>query len=329
MFSIYEQPGANTAQKLVGVSSAVLAVLVVAIAGCSPDYERLSEVNNYVGAAAQPAQLAAVCQAAGSSHDLPSALKESSGLAQSRVDPNRFWTHNDAGNAPIIYAVSSQGSLSAQVRVNGVSSEDWEDIAAGPCGGANCLFIADIGDNSAKRSSINVYQVSEPTAGTSAVSPSRTMQARYPGGARDAEAMFVHEGDIYIVTKGRKEPIELYKWPRSTENGGTVTLGKIREVLPAPKSADDRITSGSATPDGKWVAIRSYRTIYLFSARSFLDSSDKSVTPVTSDLGQMKEPKGEGLALANDGSAWLSTEAVGKRPAAIARLQCDLPASAG
>ncbi len=193
----------------------------------------------------------------------------------------------------------------------------------------DCLFIADIGDNNARRSSISVYQVSEPSAGASAVSPSRAVTARYPDGPRDAEAMFIHAGDIYIVTKGRKGAIELYKWPKGAGTGGAVTLEKIREVLPAPKSADDRITSGSASPDGKWVAIRSYRTIYLFSARSFLDSSDKHVTPVTSDLGQMKEAKGEGLALANDGSVWLPTEAAGKRPAAIRRLQCDLTTMAG
>nr|MDQ3081477.1 hypothetical protein [Gemmatimonadota bacterium] len=249
---------------------------------------------------------------------------------QSRIDPNRFWTHNDAGNPPIIYAVSSRGAPLAQVRVNGVSSEDWEDIEAGPCDGANCLFIADIGDNEAKRSSISVYQVTAPSAGASAVSPSRTMKARYPGGARDAEAMFVHAGDIYLVTKGRNGPIELYKWPKAAaDGGGVVTLEKIRGVLSAPRSADDRITSASASPDGKWVAIRSYRTIYFYSARSLLDSSDKSVTPVTSDLGQMKEAKGEGLALANDGSVWLSTEAAGKRPAAIARVQCDLKTVTG
>jgi hypothetical protein len=170
----------------------------------------------------------AVCTAVGSLKPLPTQIRESSGLAQSRRDPGVFWTHNDAGNAPIVFAVSGDGAMRSQARITGARLEDWEDIESGTCGGANCLYIADIGDNDATRSMITVYQVEEPAIGAAASANAVVRTARYPGGPRDAEGMFVLSGTIYVVTKGRTGPIELYRWPPGQ---GTVTLTKVAAEL--------------------------------------------------------------------------------------------------
>ena len=263
-----------------------------------------------------------ICQVSGASHALPSSVKESSGLARSMRDPGVFWTHNDAGNDPVLFAVSSDGRLRNQVRVTGASQQDWEDIAAAPCGGSNCLFVGDIGDNSEKRPSISIYRIPEPAANASTAGSPVALQARYPNGPRDAEAMFIVSGNIYIVTKGRKGPVELYRYPRGAT--GTATLESVRQIFPAPRSSSDRVTSASASPDGKWVGIRTYRTLYLYRADELVSATAKQ-QPIEIDLAPLKEFKGEGLAVANDGSVWLSSEAGKKEPPRLAFLKCSLP----
>lgn len=294
---------------------------VFALAACNSESPALKLASAVVVAEAQ-AEPRAVCRAEGSRQTLPSAVRESSGLAESRNTPGMFWTHNDAGNAPVIYAISSDGKLRSTVRVQGARLEDWEDISAGPCGSANCLFIGDIGDNDGRRRTITVYQVEEPAASATSSAAATALTARYPSGARDAEAMFVLAGKIFVVTKGREGPIELYRWPPGQ---GTASLQKVREILPRPRSQKDFVTSASASPDGRWIGIRTYSTLYLFPARA-LTGGAGAVSPIVTDLSSLEEAKGEGLALLDDGTVWLSSEAGGKKPPAIARMSCDLPA---
>ena len=64
---------------------------------------------------------------------LPPELRESSGLAVSRMQPGVLWSHNDSGDAPTLYAIDVKGHLLATVAVANVVARDWEDIAAGPC----------------------------------------------------------------------------------------------------------------------------------------------------------------------------------------------------
>lgn len=307
-------------------SAPVLTIFVAAVVvGCGGDERKLGASGRMFQDSGTGAA-AANCQVSGPGSDLPKDLKESSGLAQGRRDPGLFWSHNDAGNSPVLYGVSSDGSLEATIRVQGASHDDWEDIAAGPCGGSSCLFVGDIGDNSEKRGTITIYRVEEPASGDASATAT-PLEARYPNGPRDAEAMFMLSDDIYIVTKGREGPIELYRFPATKSQDGTATLERLRELWPAPKSSNDRVTSASASPDGRWVGIRTYRKLYIFPASSLTGTSGAIAESIVMDLTPLKEKGGEGLALANDGTVWLSSEAGGKKePARMSRLKCVLPA---
>jgi len=302
----------------------VTIIFAALVAGCGGDDRKLGASDRMFQDSGTGAA-AADCQISGQGHDLPNDLKESSGLAQGRRNPGLFWSHNDAGNDPVLYGVSSDGSLGATVRIQGARHDDWEDIEAGPCGGSSCLFIGDIGDNSEKRGTITIYRVEEPAPGDASATAT-PLVARYPNGPRDAEAMFMLSDDIYIVTKGREGPIELYRFPGAEAQGGTATLERLRELWPAPKSSNDRVTSASASPDGRWVGIRTYRKLYLFPAGSLTGTSGAIAEPIVMDLSPLKENGGEGLALANDGTVWLSSEAGGKKdPARMSQLKCVLP----
>lgn len=253
---------------------------------------------------------------------LPSAVSETSGLARSRRDPDLYWTHNDAGNAPELFALDPSGGLAGRVRVSGAANVDWEDLAAGTCPEGPCLYVADIGDNDGERASVTVYRVAEPEAGAAETAPAAPLRARYPGGARDAEGLFVIGGRPYVVTKGREGPITLYRYPLPLRPGGTVTLERVREVLPAPEAERDRVTGASASPDGRTVAIRSYRRLYLFPADELIAGA--GTAPREFDLSGLGEPQGEAVALGDDGGVWLTTESEdGDAPPRWARLRCD------
>src|SRR6059058_4342891 len=72
-----------------------------------------------------------------------SRITESSGLAASHLHPGIYWTHNDSGDGPYIYAVdSSTGKTVARVTLSGIGSpRDVEAISIGP---GNQIYVGDI-----------------------------------------------------------------------------------------------------------------------------------------------------------------------------------------
>ncbi|MDQ3555961.1 MAG: hypothetical protein M3409_04170, partial [Gemmatimonadota bacterium] len=235
-----------------------------------------------------------------------------------------LWTHNDSGGRPRIFAVDSAGRAAVEVEVAGAHARDWEDIAMGPCPSGACLYIGDIGDNDAVRGEIVVYRVPEPEPGALATSPAESFAARYPGGPRDAEALFVlPSGEIYILTRGRGHPIELYRYPLPLQPGGTVVLERVRQISPGPVSRPHQVTGANATPDGAWVAVRTYRTLFLYRTADLLAGPETGARSV--DLSVLGEPQGEGVAIRPDGQVVLTSEGVAKRTAAtMSRLACTL-----
>ncbi|MGH7449203.1 MAG: hypothetical protein ACRELT_16640, partial [Longimicrobiales bacterium] len=158
-----------------------------------------------------------VCRTIEAQHELPLDVRETSGIALSGHGTDMLWTHNDAGHGPVLFLLSAGGALLQRVFVTGAGSEDWEDIEAAPCDEGRCLYIADIGDNSASRESVTIYEVVEPAPDAEATLPARPLHARYPDGPHNAEALFMlPSGDLYIVTKGDDGPITLYRYPAAS-----------------------------------------------------------------------------------------------------------------
>jgi len=84
------------------------------------------------------------------------AINESSGLAAGRTVPGVFWTHNDSGDRPRIFAFNAKGDNIATVKING-AARDWEDMAAFTKNNKHYLLLADVGDNSRKRKTSTLY----------------------------------------------------------------------------------------------------------------------------------------------------------------------------
>ena len=253
------------------------------------------------------------CKPAGKPQ-LLTGVPEASGVSAGGRDPGMLWILNDSGETHL-FGFDAAGK-SARVAVTGAELRDWEDIAIGKCPAGTCLYIADIGDNRGSRKRITIYRVEEPTPGSAATGAAEVFHASYPDQPHDAEAVVVTNDDQwFVVTK--EIPPRLYRFPVSPKPGATVTLQFVRSL-----TERIRITGGASSPDGRWVALRSNRTLLLYKTEDFVDGR----TPIRIDLTSLKEPQGEGIAFGRGGELYLVSEA-GKVATGgmLLRLNCALP----
>lgn len=302
------------------------ALSLVWLPACGSDTAPRAALAAPTRAQAVPTSATPTCRVADPGRPLPEEVRETSGLVRSRRDPGLFWTHNDSGYSADLFGLDITGQIVSRVRVTGADVTDWEDLEAGPCAAGTCLFVGDIGDNDQARSGVTIYEIDEPGHGSSATEPARALHARFPEGPQDAEALFaLPSGDLFLVTKGRHGPISLYRYPRPRRTQETATLQHVRQLFSQPEDEKDRVTAATASPDGRWVGIRTYRTLFLFRSSELVGAAPVSATPI--DLMPLNELQGEALAIADDGTIWLTSEAENnKDQPRWSRLQCTLPA---
>jgi hypothetical protein len=249
-------------------------------------------------------------------------LTEASGLVVSRATPGRLWSHNDSGK-PVLVAFDSKGNVTGQLAIAGARVEDWEAMASAPCGNGSCLYIGDIGDNSAKRGEITIYRVPEPAQPGGSAKVDAVIRASYPDGAHDAEALLASpEGTLYIVTKGDTGQIALYRVPRGAGGDATIRLeavgGPLSKGTPA---ANARITDGAMSADGEWVVLRTKTALIFYRSADFLKGNFREARRV--DVTSLGEPQGEGVAFGPSNTVYLAGEGGGKaQPGTLAVLSC-------
>ena len=247
-------------------------------------------------------------------------ITESSGLAASRSTPGAYWTHNDSGDGPFIYAFDTRGDSLGIFRVTGAQARDWEDMAAGPGPDANksYLYLGDIGDNNEARDEVVVYRVPEPalTAATrkltkarpGSTEPAEAIRLKYPDGKHDAEALLVHPttGNIYIVNKVPIANPVVYEAAAPFTTGKLVVMRRIGEIR-VPSIFGGVVTGGSISPDGRRVALcdyfQGYEIVLPAGSRDFNDIWKQKM--IGFDLG--KREQGESITYRLDGKAFLAT----------------------
>jgi hypothetical protein len=245
-------------------------------------------------------------------------LREASGLAASVTTPQLFWSHNDSAE-PFVYGMDATGQLRARVRIAGASVTDWEALTTARCESGPCLFVGDIGDNNRERPGVTIYRVREPAATETVSAEAVPIRATYPQGPQDAEAMFIVDGSLYIVTKGDNVPVRLYRLP-SIAGGGAQTLQLVTSLTDAPADPALRITDAAVSPDGRWIALRSNDAIFFYDTQSLV--SGVKVAPRVFDVRALQEPQGEGVAWVDDHTLVLAGE--GEKGGTLARVTCRL-----
>jgi hypothetical protein len=216
-----------------------------------------------------------------------------------------WFTHNDSGGKPELFAFTLDGGEVEKHRVRDADAEDWEDMAAGPCpdGVSDCLYVADIGDNFERRKRVQVYAITVPTGGRKSDIVAK-WRIKYPDGPRNAETLLVHPitGAITIVTKQEDGHSEVYRIPRET---GKVTAEYVATLgIEGDESKERLVTGGDWSSDGSRVVIRTYTAAYEWQ----VDTQDvdanwavparKIILPI--------EKQGEAIAYLPDGR-WLTS----------------------
>jgi hypothetical protein len=235
----------------------------------------------------------------------PEALKESSGVAPSLVQPGVFWTHSDDSGEALLWRVDALGNVIAQVQLEGVNVFDTEDMASAKCGDESCLYLADTGDNYDERDSLVVYRVVEPAGGVRILSPQR-VPLRLPDGPRDIEAIFVlPDEQLFLVTKGREKPVSVYRYPGALRPDSLVTLVHVQELSENPRALPRQVTGASASPDGSVIVIRTYETLlfYRWDGAQLVPLENGTV-----NLRSLRESQGEGVGIGADGLVVLTSE---------------------
>ncbi len=274
------------------------------------------------------------CRSDGPIVALPPEVPESSGVAPGVLGPDDvpgssfFWTHNDSGWDPVLFAVSLDGELLGEVRVQGAANVDWEDLAAmdwegmpavswkgmaavdredfsaAPCGSQRCLYIADTGDNLERRDDPAIYRIAEPHPNDSVSLPAQRFPLRLPHGPRDIEAMVILPGEeLLLITKGRNHPVEVYRSPGPLSDAlartadGAIPLERVQRLTTSPPGLPRMVTGAGVDARGSLVAVRTYETLHFY--RLELDSRDGPLLPVspgTVNLRSLREPQGEAVA---------------------------------
>ncbi len=254
-------------------------------------------------------------------------LSESSGVAVSRKYPGVLWTLNDSGNPAWLFATDTLGRDRGTFAVTRATNVDWEAITIAPCGSSDCLYIGDTGDNYEQRSSVRLYRVSEPVpnaAGGEArpTAPAQRLEVRYPDGAHDVEAIYVDQaGDSYLISKGGRAGVHLYRVPAAAWKTGKA-LAQPFGTLPIQTGwlGGMLVTDAALAPGGQRVAVRTYRSIFLFRRFPAGQLTPERGRPACS-VAQL-ERQGEGAAWLDQHTLVLTSESALGYPGTVSLARC-------
>ncbi|WP_020586178.1 hypothetical protein [Desulfobacter curvatus] len=208
-------------------------------------------------------------------------LSELSGFAVSRKTPGLLWAINDSGNPPVVYGLSTKGTLLKTYKVSGATNWDWEDLAGFRYRGEDFLVIGDVGDNWSARPFNTLYCVKEPAPGNQS---NGTMQLewemtfRYENGPQDCEAVAVDAANqkIYLLSK-RSTPPVLYELPLDMPCKKSMytarAVAKIKNSSGHPPKAPKKPyanfrslpTAMDISADGNTLYILTYKHAYVYS----------------------------------------------------------------
>ena len=241
-------------------------------------------------------------------------LIEASGVVQSTRADNVYWSQNDSGNEPLLFAYDSTGASLGVVRVTEAQNRDWEAIAIGPCATGSCLYIGDVGDNGARRDEVTVYRIPEPLPTDTISAPAVALHFRYVDGPRDVESMIIaSDTSIVLFSKrpmadrdGRERRALVYRVPQSAWLiAGTTQAALVDSIPIIPSRFDSRswITDAALSPPNatgtRRLAIRTNDDVYIFATEA--NTSRPGMLQFRCDLRALREPQGEGVTWLRDG----------------------------
>lgn len=218
------------------------------------------------------------------------AITESSGLSTCGSDTNVFWTHNDGGRRSL-YAITRTGKTVAEFVVDVPRVADWEDISRDAQGH---LYLADIGNNEARRSQLSVHQFAEPDPMKPgrAVVVTRSWQLSFPAKPFDCESLFIWQGYGYVISKAFKDgAAEIYRFPLADSNAVIVLEFVAKLPVTSP------VTGADLSSDGKMLGLVCKSGAYLFR----VDGDVRRAATATPQRVKFREGQLEGCCFVPEG----------------------------
>ena len=275
-------------------------------------------------------------------------LVENSAATSSQTQPGVIFTINDSGNDPLLFALDTSGADRGVWRVTGAKNGDWEAASVGPCSGpsadsgattareSECVYIGEVGDNMAQRSSAIIYRVGEPTAqrqGFVGTVPAQALTFRYADGPHDVESIYVApNGDTFLIPKRRlvtatkqRRPALVFRLPAAAWRSNEPAMAALVDSLPiVPGSAPMRlITDAALSPDARYLAVRTYAQVYVFATDSATGRVRGAIPPAVCNVFEFDGGAGEGVAwFGRTGKLLLTSEGRARPMYAVA---CPMP----
>lgn len=248
-----------------------------------------------------------------------SAIRESSGVAfgwrqhqaaagQSVAENDVFWTHNDSGNPPQLYAFDRRGTDLGAFTIEGATNVDWEDMASFQLHGTCYLLVADVGDNAERRTDCALYVVEEPRvdrrhpAARATIPLKYRIRFRYEDGAHNCESVAVDPATatVYLLAKEQALVSRLYALPlKADEQAVARRVGKVTVTL---------ATAMCFAPDGSRVVVLTYGSASEY-RREGKEPWEQAFTRTPRILAMPAREQGEAICCGADGrTLYLTSE---------------------
>lgn len=245
---------------------------------------------------------------------LPKALSETSGL--SCADDNQILSINDSGNAPVVYSVSYDGTITEELALS-IRNNDWEAITADE----DYLFVADIGNNKGQREQLEVYKVSRQDINN--VTP---LVIKYADNNPAGNIPYAHDFDAEaLVKKGG----ELLLFSKSWRSGNThiyqindqVNEEKLAQMLTPFASIEGLpgvVTGVDYDASKNQYVVVGYKSDPFGNFAAFMASLSSTFTVLNIwPLEGYKQV--EGVCVDSEGAYWFSEEATDGRAASLSK----------
>lgn len=202
--------------------------------------------------------------------DLPYAIKEVSGIARVK-NHKSLWMVNDAGNAPILFAVDEDGTIQHTIKVN-AENHDWEELATDDTGN---LYIGDFGNNNNERQNLCILKIANADLKSNTPIDAQKITFRYPDQTEfppqkdqqffDCEAFFFLKDSLYLFTKSRVDnaygKTTLYRLPAKP---GDYIAEKITTYNTPCNRMTCWVTSADISPDKSKMALLTPTALFVF-----------------------------------------------------------------
>ena len=240
-------------------------------------------------------------------------IVESSGLACSRRANGIYWTHNDSGDRPRIFAFDEQGNDRGTFTVAGARARDWEDMASFVLNDRPCLLLADIGDGGTKPMIFTLYLVEEPElpddpqSHDSQVPILQTVHFRYADGSHNGESLGFDplQKTVVLATKemniNRGCGVYQFAWPHDSNTPDNPIVARRIATTEFPMA-----TAMDVSPDSRRAVIATYGMAFEF-VRSPSETWEQVLSRAGSPVFLPFRRQGESICYGADGKTLYMT----------------------